>query len=155
MLRARSELVLVALAGVAAGCLLGALGEPSPASAQETVAGQEARRGGIPSAPEPAAEVGRVWEVVEARINSGVEKAKYVMYNVRTGESYAFHNNGDRWVALPFVEGEAGAVSDSARCNLKHFGRTGAAFLPFSAVLDAQKAEQVEREGRRKAGAGR
>ena len=135
---------LGATAGLLVGLLL-ATGTELPAQETEADPGAGRRSSSAGDGPSPGHEPGRAWQVVAAEGDIGVVKAKFLLYNVRTGESYALHNGADRWVALPFVEGEAGAVQDSSRVNLKRFNRQGATFLPFSAVL-----EEAQREARKK-----
>jgi hypothetical protein len=45
---------------------------------------------------------GRVWEVVALDEVGGNSSGRYLMYNIRTGESYAVANKGDHWVHIPF-----------------------------------------------------
>lgn len=147
----RTGMAVFAAAGVAAGWALGPRAELPVVAAQETEVLGGGSRGGGGETRSSRPDIGPVWGVVAAEVNMGVEKGKYLLYNNRTGESYALHNNADRWVALPFVEGEAGAVGDSSRGNLKRFGRQGPSFLPFSAVLEDSRAEGAERQARNKA----
>jgi hypothetical protein len=149
------ERAVVVGAGILLGLALGAgaKGELPAAIGQDT----EAEEGGRdvprkPVLPEGHAGVDarRSWEVVASEVNMGVEKGRFLLYNVHSGESYFFHNNADRWVALPFVEGEPGAAGDSARTNLKHNGRTGPTYLPFSAVAEACRRDAAERLAKKK-----
>ena len=46
------------------------------------------------------------WRVVAAQVGGdlGVARARYVLWNIHTGESYMMSNNADHWILLPFYE---------------------------------------------------